>query len=419
MIDEVIAHPEDLPKIKKACDALEAVEEMLRSLASEPLARVVSLSELDKACVPITRDIAFAKIKVHCLKRINSLYRESKRLMSPDSLDVMEDSDKSLPMVLEMKMDLDELKGLDKLDFELNLCSIRIMHQWSTARIENGVMAEKRDGNGLRRIKEFREYIVNLKLPENFKVEDIVKKADEKIKELTEEKQKRMEANGGMDNLLDQYDEKFSYVLSPRRNGNKTLPMHLARSTSEAVLDEKSLMHGNRRQNLQAQASRLAAQLLPMQRELELTIMRLDKIDEEEDDDLQVFKPKRHLPMSRIYQRALKNSLHDGDLQDVADIYKHLRDLRSPIPTELNAAASKVYARLSKISSGDGVSDAFRMNIAIRNSYRDLVLHYRKVGDEQMALRYCSLYRDARRAQLGTNDKEGKKSITEIRESIA
>jgi len=149
-------------------------------------------------------------------------------------------------------------------------------------------------------------------------------------------------------------------------------------------------------------ADKLVKQLLPIQRELELTAVRLDQIDAEENDNLQLLNPKRHLPMSRIYIRAMRNALNEGDIQDMSDIYKQLRALKTRIPADIETPASLVYARLSKFGSG---SDRKQMDAAVGDAYRDLYMYFRKVGMQHIALKYCCLYREAHRAVFGDTDR--------------
>eukprot|EP00466_Bigelowiella_natans_P000521 jgi/Bigna1/125851/aug1.1_g559 len=348
-------------------------------------------------------------------------------------------SDETLRRVLEVKVDIEEMRGAGKLERGVNACAVKAVRRWAREWISHSATASMsesaEDGDddipaNIRHLQGFKAWLLNLNLPKDFGIAEVVQDADAKIGELTKhcrrvivgkkKKKKKLggagkrrgtvtviggeEKHGGVKKLEtdDNKGDDDLYVPSPRRGKNKTIVVPLTRTSSQIFGEQKSALHNDRRHRLQDQADKLVKQLLPIQRELELTAVRLDQIDAEENDNPQLLNSKRHLPMSRIYIRAMRNALNEGDIQDMSDIYKQLRALKTRIPADIETPASLVYARLSKFGSG---SDRKQMDAAVGDAYRDLYMYFRKVGMQHIALKYCCLYREAHRAVFGDTDR--------------
>jgi len=378
LIDDVVEKPEDSRLVKQAEVTLLTVEKMLQSLAAEPLSNTLSLRELDDTCVAITKEIGYSKIRLNCVKHINTMLREEKMFLTKDTIDSKAPESALHETLLKMKVDLDELRGLDKLDEDLNQAAIHALQKWAVAYIEFGAR-KSLDGDGVKIIRDVKQLLQNLNLPSDFKVSNLLRVADQKLGPLESKAKEKEDAS----------EQENDYVLSPRRRGNKTLPTRMTRTrtTSQLIGNQKLEIHDNRRRHLQNKAKTLVGQLVPIQRELELTISRLDEIEEEEGGDVVIYKKRSHLPMSRVYQRALKNALDDGDLPDVADIFGHLKLIQASIPQSLSAPGEIVSSNLMQASSPTEIE------VAIQKSYRELVHYYRNEGDERMTRKYLEFFR--------------------------
>jgi len=290
LIDDVVETPEDLEAILIATDALTAVEDMLNGLAREPFAQMVSLRELDKAIVAITRENGYMKMKIHCIRNINTLLQEVKRLSSSDNRYFESMSDETLRRVLEVKVDIEEMRGAGKLERGVNACAVKAVRRWAREWISHSATASMsesaEDGDddipaNIRHLQGFKAWLLNLNLPKDFGIAEVVQDADAKIGELTKhcrrvivgkkKKKKKLggagkrrgtvtviggeEKHGGVKKLEtdDNKGDDDLYVPSPRRGKNKTIVVPLTRTSSQIFGEQKSALHNDRRHRLQDQ----------------------------------------------------------------------------------------------------------------------------------------------------------------------